>query len=410
MRGPILVVSPWSSLWSLAPGAGVSDETHMLAGLVAHGYAVHMLVPRAASLMPPGPGLSIHTFPNVLAAPTWLPAPVRRGWLLPAFWQVAGAAATRLARQIRPRLVLGFSHYGARPAARAAAAVGAPSVLKLFGVMHAMRLEWSLPRYLYHNLEGVLAFKQPLAHFLILNDGTRGNRVAERWGVAPDRMTWLPNGVNKEWADLNFDSLAVRLEQGADPAACIFLALARLVDTKRIDRIIDAVAQAGNQARTPLVLWIAGDGPLRGALERRCRKARIAHRFLGSVPHVQVPRLLAAADALVATSTLTNMSIPTCEAMVVGTPVIALDVGGTSEVVQDMQTGLLVREGDATGLARAIARLADDTTLRRALGSQARAFAARHFMSWEDRVAAEIAVLDRLVAAPPTVRNGLEVA
>ena len=401
MRGPILVVSPWSSLWSLAPGAGVSDETHMLSGLVAHGYTVHMLVPRAASLMPSGSGISIHTFPNVLDAPAWLPAPVRRVWLLPAFWQVAGAAATRLARRIRPRLVVGFSHYGARPAARAGAAVGAPSLLKLFGVMHAMRLEWSLPRYLYHNLEGVLAFRQPLSHFLILNDGTRGDRVAARWGVAPERMTWLPNGVNKEWADLDLDRARVRQELGADSSVCVLLALARLVESKRIDRIIDAVALAGNQARTPLVLWIAGDGPLHGALARRCRKARITHRFLGSVQHAQVPHLLAAADALVTTSTLTNMSIPTCEAMVVGTPVIALDVGGTSDVVQDLQTGLLVREDDALGLARAIARLADDIPLRQALGARARAFAARHFMSWEDRVAAEIRVIDQLVDATP---------
>jgi glycosyltransferase involved in cell wall biosynthesis len=95
------------------------------------------------------------------------------------------------------------------------------------------------------------------------------------------------------------------------------------------------------------------------------------------------------------------MSIPTCEAMVVGTPVIALDVAGTAEVVRHMQTGLLVPEDDPAALAAAIARLADDPELRRNLGGAARAFAAGHFMDWRERVAAEMTVLERLAAVTP---------
>jgi hypothetical protein len=159
-------------------------------------HDVHLLVrgPRARS---PQPGLTVHTFSNVLAVPERIPAPLRRLWLLPAFWWTAARAARRLARQIRPVVVIGFSHYGAWPAWRAGQAAGVPSVLKLFGVMHAVRLEWPLPRYLYHSLEGVLAFKVPLDHFVILNDGTRGEAAARRWGVSPDRITWLPNASTR---------------------------------------------------------------------------------------------------------------------------------------------------------------------------------------------------------------------
>jgi glycosyltransferase involved in cell wall biosynthesis len=119
------------------------------------------------------------------------------------------------------------------------------------------------------------------------------------------------------------------------------------------------------------------------------------------VPHDRVPHVLGAADVFVSTSTLTNMSIPTCEAMVVGVPVVALDVGGTSEVVRHEETGLLVAEEDRDGLGAAIARLVNDPELRRRLGANARAFAAQSFMSWDERVAAEIAVLDRLAGGPP---------
>jgi glycosyltransferase involved in cell wall biosynthesis len=378
----------------------------MLSGLIDHGYEIHMLVPRAAEVVEPVPSLHVHTIPNVLAVPAAIPAPLRRLWLLPAFWSVAARASIRLAREVRPRLTLGFSHYGAWPAYQAGRAAGVPSVLKLFGVMHAMRLEWPLPRYLYHSLEGVLAFKVPLSHFIILNDGTLGRRVAERWGVAPERITYLPNGIDTQWGQLELQRDAVRTELGVDPGRVVLLSLSRLVESKRVDRIVDAVADAAVRTSTPLELWIAGDGPRRRALEKRCQKRAIQHRFLGSVRRDRVPHLLAAADALLSTSELTNMSIPTCEAMVVGTPVIALDVGGTREVVRHEQTGIVVPEGNAEALSTAVLRLADDPEFRQRCGRQARRFAADHFMSWPERVAAEIDVLDRLVqAAPPASRE-----
>jgi glycosyltransferase involved in cell wall biosynthesis len=376
----------------------------MLVRLIRHGYDVHMLVPRSRERMPAQPGLTVHEMPNVLAVPKTLPAPVQRLWLLPAFWGVAGSEATRLAKQLRPALVMGFSHYGAWPAHRAAHAIGVPSVLKLFGVMHAMRLDWPLPRYLYHAAEGVLAFKVPLSHFIILNDGTRGEAVARRWGVPADRITYLPNGIDKEWAGRNLDRAGVRAAQGTPDDTAVVLSLSRLVLSKRIDRAVEAIPEVARRAHVPVQLWIAGDGPMRAPLESRCKALGIDARFLGTVPHERVPHVLAAADVFVSTSTLTNMSIPTCEAMVVGTPVVALDVGGTSEVVIHDETGLLAPEDDREALVAGLSRLADDPDLRRRLGQGARDFAMRHFMSWDERVAAEIALLDRLtgrVSAAP---------
>jgi glycosyltransferase involved in cell wall biosynthesis len=82
--------------------------------------------------------------------------------------------------------------------------------------------------------------------------------------------------------------------------------------------------------------------------------------------------------------------------MVVGTPVLALDVGGTSEVVRHDETGWLAPEDEREALVAGLTRLCDDPELRRRLGHGAQDFAARHFMSWDERVAAEIAVVDHL--------------
>lgn len=402
-RGSILIISPWSRLWSLAPGAGVSDESQMLSRLMEHGYDIHMLIPSDRGSMRSENRLRVHKFPNVLGIPTWLPAPVRRLWLLPSFWSVATFHAVRLAKRLQPRLVMGFSNYGALPAERAARAVRVPSVLKLFGVMHAGRLEWPLPRYLYHSLEQVLAFKVPLSHFIVLNDGTRGREVALRWGVPPERLTYLPNGIDTDWAHLQLHRAELRRQHGVGEEAVVFLSLSRLVLSKRVDRILDAVQRARSQAAGAAIeVWIAGDGPLRNDLERQARRLGVSARFLGTASRDEIPHLLGAADALVSTSMLTNMSIPTCEAMVVGCPVVALDVSGTREVVQDGETGLLVPEDDPDALAGALLRLAGDAAFRSRLGDNARRFAASHFMNWDARVAAEIELIDRLVAAAPS--------
>lgn len=397
-RRSILIVSPWSRLWSLGPGAGVSDESQMLTRLIAHGYEIHILVPRDDACMQAEPGLAVHTFPNVLRVPSWLPAPLQRLWLLPAFWTVAAHAAVRLARRLRPALVLGFSHYGAWPAWRAGEACGAPSVLKLFGVMHGVRLEWTLPRYLYHSLEGVLAFKVPLDHFILLNDGTRGAEVARRWGVPAERLTWLPNGIDLQWAHADLQGPARRRAHAVPEGAIVVLSLSRLVLSKRVDRIIQAMQLAMRDSPKRMLLWVVGDGPLRGTLESQAQRAGVEAVFHGTVGRDEIPHLLDAADLLVSTSILTNMSIPTCEAMVTGTPVVALDVGGTRDVVRDGDTGLLVPEDDPTALATAIRRLAEDDALRLRLGQQAQAFALRTFMDWDRRVGEEIRVLDALVA------------
>ena len=97
--------------------------------------------------------------------------------------------------------------------------------------------------------------------------------------------------------------------------------------------------------------------------------------FTGVIPHRDVVYFLKASDIFAATNELTNMSLPPCEAILCGVPVVAFDVSGTAEVVRDGETGLLVTNGDVAGFARKLETLVRDDALRKRLGAQAAAFA-----------------------------------
>jgi glycosyltransferase involved in cell wall biosynthesis len=60
------------------------------------------------------------------------------------------------------------------------------------------------------------------------------------------------------------------------------------------------------------------------------------------------------------------------EAMALGRPVVATDVGGTPEQIEHERTGLLVAPGDVSGVAAALARLAADPATARAMGERGR--------------------------------------
>jgi len=117
-------------------------------------------------------------------------------------------------------------------------------------------------------------------------------------------------------------------------------------------------------------LLLVGEGPLREALQKEVVRARIPNvQFLGHRGDVEV--ILSASDVFVLPSRREGLPRSIQEAMATGKPVIATDVRGSRDLVEDGVTGLLVEVGDATGLAQAITRLLRDNELRMRMGRAA---------------------------------------
>jgi glycosyltransferase involved in cell wall biosynthesis len=99
---------------------------------------------------------------------------------------------------------------------------------------------------------------------------------------------------------------------------------------------------------------LVGDGPERGKLEHLVKELNLQQnvKFLGL--RRDVPRLLKAADLFLLTSISEGIPLTLIEAMAAGLPIVATNVGGVGEVVENGVTGVLVRVGDSEAIAQQI--------------------------------------------------------
>jgi glycosyltransferase involved in cell wall biosynthesis len=184
------------------------------------------------------------------------------------------------------------------------------------------------------------------------------------WGVAPERVSVLPNPAPA------VPELPPRQELkqalGVNGATLAFAG--RLTAQKSLGRALEVVAAADGVS-----LLVAGEGPDREALEARARELGIQDRvrFLGPQPRERVVELFRAADATILSSSWENFPHTVVEALAVGTPVLAMEAGGVAEVVRDGVNGLLVPAGDTDALAEAVRRYFGDAVLRERLRGQA---------------------------------------
>lgn len=123
---------------------------------------------------------------------------------------------------------------------------------------------------------------------------------------------------------------------------------------------------------------MVGDGPLRPELEQQAASLGVADKVLFLGDRRDIPAVLASLDLAVLTSDSESLSNVILEAMGARLPVIAYDVGGNSELVND-ERGALVAQGNENDFAAAVIQLLSNANLRAELGSNARCFVEQNF-------------------------------
>lgn len=211
-----------------------------------------------------------------------------------------------------------------------------------------------------------------LAHRTVCVSRAVRTRVVDDYGYPKRRTLVIVNGIDIRWftpAGRDRDSIRHRLN--VNPGDHLILCVARLGRLKRVDVLLEAVAQL-RQQRPGIRCVIAGDGPLRADLEQRAATLGLDGVVQFAGHHDDVRDFLESADIYVSTSELEGFGLAVAEAISMGLPCVVTDIGGHDEMVAHEKTGLLVPVGSASAVVDAVNRLLDDSALRARLVDAAR--------------------------------------
>ena len=205
-------------------------------------------------------------------------------------------------------------------------------------------------------------------------------------GVPSERIHVLRNGVDLSMFMPPLDRRALR--QALDVQGPVLFSVGHLVDLKGHDLAIRAAHRLPDAQ-----LLIAGAGKKESSLRRLVSDLSMSGRvrFLGEIPHAELPRYYGAADALVLASSREGWPNVLLEAMACGTPVVATPVGGVPEIVSGAEAGVITSERSVPAIVSALNTLFSNYPNRHATRRHA-----EHF-SWETTTMGQLQLFSDIV-------------
>ena len=266
-----------------------------------------------------------------------------------------GALAAHLA-DVGAELVHNHMYRAELVGTRAAIALGEAGHRRpwVIGTVHSSRIraaeDREVLRHLTPRMDHLVAVSRAIVHKI----------AEERPSGVP--VTLVHNGVDLTRYDRTEACCTLPDEYGLEPGAPIVGVVGRLEPEKGQATLVDAwplVLRAVPRA----YLLIVGEGSRREALEHQVAELGIAGRVIFTGRRDDVPAVTAALDVAVLPSYREAQGLTILEAMALSRPVVASNVGGIPEMVEDGRTGLLVPPRDRDALAAAITRLLLDHPL-----------------------------------------------
>lgn len=235
------------------------------------------------------------------------------------------------------------------------------------------------------------AFWYPADLYIIANDGSNGYEYALKRGVPPYKIAFLRNGIDKVENLTKDESLYKELAPNNEK---LLLSVSQLTSSKNIDKIIVAFYEASKiLPNTRLV--IVGDGVKQKMLEKKASQLGISDRisFVGLIEQKDVFKYHSVADIFISMNEISSLSNAVFEAMSCGKCVIALDRGGTRELIKDGENGIVIKSYEE--LKDAIIRCLSDSDMISRLGFEAKKTVDAS-PSWDERVQREVELINSL--------------
>ena len=210
-------------------------------------------------------------------------------------------------------------------------------------------------------------------------------QAIDAYGLDPQRITVIKSGTDTDmFKPLEVDKKnLLRGYSIEDVDRPVVFFGGRLTAQKGVDTLIRAAEIYSQMDEKPITL-IAGEGDLRGQLEKLTRELKLdGVYFLGNQSHQQMLKLFNVADVAAMPSMFEAFGLVALEALACGTPVVAGDVGGFGQIVNE-QVGCLMKPGDYKTLAEKITTFIRDG-FKEKIRDKAAAYIRQNF-SWDKTV------------------------
>jgi len=335
------------------------------------GAEVHVALP------PGGPRVRQYQDAGVIVHPLQLDFPLREPWRFPALRHQLRA----LVEHVRPDII--HSYYVGTTLTMRLALGRSCKIPRIFQVPGPLHLEYRFYRW------AEIATAGPPDYWI----GTC-NWIAERYrqsGVSPDRVFVSDYGVDVH-DHIGRQTGKLRRELGVNEQVKIVGMVGLMYAPKRIlgqsrgvkghEDLIDALAICLKSEPDILGVFVGGawggaakyESQIRAYAKERCGDQAI---FLGT--REDVPDLLPDFDVAVQPSHSEAVAATAVEAQLLGIPVVATQVGGLPDLIQDGETGWLVPPRNPPRMAEAILEILQDPKRAKAVASAGRTYAARMF-------------------------------
>lgn len=223
------------------------------------------------------------------------------------------------------------------------------------------------------------ALKHLCARSIGVSESTRLHHLRDG-NIPGEKIITLYNGIDLSAYKTPTPEacLEKRKELGLTPDSVVAVTVAVLREPKGIQFMLQAMAQL-RKTHPNLQYLVVGDGEHGPALKEMARNLELENRVIFAGQRKDIPEILPVCDFFVL-PTLTE-ALPTVlmEAMAAQKAIIASNVGGVPEMIQDGVNGRLLPPGDVPALVTACAHLADDSALRNAWGAAGQAICREKF-------------------------------
>jgi len=232
-------------------------------------------------------------------------------------------------------------------------------------------------------------------HVLTVSEELRGQAIA-RYGASANAVTTIINGCNTELFHLR-DRAQARAGLQVAPDCELITFVGRVVEAKGVAELLRVFAGLAHE-RGALRLALVGDGVYMSTLARQIEASGLGDRVYtpGAVTPAEVAQWISASNLLCLPSHSEGYPNVLVEALASGVPVVATDVGGTREIV-DERSGVVVPVRDEAALAQALTQVLDRPWDPAALS-------ARFGRSWEDVARSTLAVCEAVRARAQVLR------